>query len=55
MLTKSPVMDLGEAGWGCSDEVDQTQIAGSIKRRPYGHRIGEVVKTSPNRVIVLEG
>jgi len=34
MLAKSPVMDLGEAGRGCSDEVDQTQIAGSIKRRP---------------------
>ena len=40
MLTKSPVIDQGEAGGGCGDEVDQTQCAGSIKRRPYGHRIG---------------
>jgi hypothetical protein len=47
MLTKSPVMDLGEAGGGCSDEVDQTQCAGSIKRRPYGHKISGVVRPSP--------
>jgi len=56
MLAKSPVMDLGEAGWGCSDEVDQTQIAGSIKRRPSGHKTGGIVRPSPlkfNRKLLI--
>ena len=49
MLTKSPVIDQGEAGGGCGDEVDQTQCSDSFKRRPCGHRIGGVVKTLPVR------